>query len=85
MVDWGTGKLEVLMFLDNTGSMAQHNRMVELKKAATALLDEIAGSEPGLAKVGIVPFDVNVRVPTSYRMRAGWVDLVGRQCLDAAV
>ena len=68
---WGTGKLEVALVLDSTGSMAQFDRMVELKKAAKALLDELQSSEAGLVKIGIVPFDVNVRVATSYKT-ASW-------------
>jgi Flp pilus assembly protein TadG len=64
---WGTGKLEVALVLDSTGSMAQYDRMVELKKAAKAMLDELQSSEEGLVKIGIVPFDVNVRVATSYK------------------
>jgi Flp pilus assembly protein TadG len=68
---WGTGKLEVALVLDSTGSMAQHSRMTELKKAAAALLNELETSEEGLVKIAIVPFDVNVRVPTSYRT-ASW-------------
>ena len=70
-VYWGTGKIEVLLVLDNTGSMGSFGRMTELKKAAKALLDELSGSEEGLVKVGIVPFDVNVRIPTSYKS-ASW-------------
>jgi len=68
---WGTGKLEVVLALDSTGSMSSYNRMVELKKAAKAMLDELEASEEGLVKIGIVPFDVNVRVPTSYKT-ASW-------------
>jgi Flp pilus assembly protein TadG len=68
---WGTGKLEVALVLDSTGSMGQHNRMVELKKAATAMLDELKSSEEGLVKIAIVPFDVNVRVATSNKT-ASW-------------
>jgi len=68
---WGTGKLEVVLALDSTGSMSNYNRMVELKKAAKAMLDELEASEEGLVKIGIVPFDVNVRVPTSYKT-ASW-------------
>lgn len=68
---WGTGKLEVALVLDSTGSMNQFNRMVELKKAAAAMLDELKASDEGLVKIGIVPFDVNVRVPTSYKT-ASW-------------
>ena len=45
--------------------------MVELKKAATALLDELKASEEGLVKIAIVPFDVNVRVANSYKT-ASW-------------
>jgi uncharacterized protein YegL len=51
--------------------MAQYDRMVELKKAAKAMLDELQSSEEGLVKIGIVPFDVNVRVATSYKT-ASW-------------
>jgi Flp pilus assembly protein TadG len=70
-VYWGTGKVEVLLVLDNTGSMSSFGRMTALKEAAAALLDELEGSEEGLVKVGIVPFDVYVRVPTSYKT-ASW-------------
>ena len=85
-VVWGTGQLEVALVLDNTGSMAQLGRMTELKKAANALLDEIATSEPGLVKVAIVPFDVNVRVATSYKTASWfktewWVNWFWQGCL----
>jgi len=78
---WGTGKLEVALVLDSTGSMASYNRMVELKKAAAALLAELETSEAGLVKVGIVPFDVNVRVPTSYNRELVQDGLVGEPVL----
>jgi Mg-chelatase subunit ChlD len=68
---WGTGKLEIALVLDNTGSMASYNRMTEMKNAANALLDALETSEPGLVKISIVPFDTNVRVPTSYKT-ASW-------------
>lgn len=64
---WGTGKLEIALVLDSTGSMASYNRMVELKKAANAMLDEMKTSEAGLVKIAIVPFDVNVRVANTYK------------------
>jgi Flp pilus assembly protein TadG len=64
---WGTGKLEIALVLDSTGSMGSYNRMVELKKAANAMLDEMETSEAGLVKIAIVPFDVNVRVANSYK------------------
>lgn len=69
---WGTGSLEVVMALDNTGSMASFGRMEALKDAADALLGELAKSEQGLVKVGIVPFEERVRVPTSFQT-ASWL------------
>jgi Flp pilus assembly protein TadG len=68
---WGTGALEVALVLDNTGSMSDYGRMTEMKEAVNELLDVLEGSDPGLVKVAIVPFDVNVRIPTSYKT-ASW-------------
>jgi len=68
---WGTGRLEIALVLDSTGSMSTFSRMVELKKAANAMLDSLETSEAGLVKIAIVPFDVNVRVPNSYK-NATW-------------
>jgi Flp pilus assembly protein TadG len=85
-VYWGTGKIELVMVLDNTGSMANYGRMTEMKKAANALLDALEASEQGLVKVGIVPFDTNVRIPTSYKtaswFKASWlVSLFWQGCV----
>jgi Flp pilus assembly protein TadG len=85
-VYWGTGKIELIMVLDNTGSMANYGRMTEMKKAANALLDALESSEQGLVKVGIVPFDTNVRIPTSYKtaswFKASWlVSLFWQGCI----
>lgn len=92
-VVWGTGseggtvgRLEVALVLDNTGSMAQYNRMTEMKKAATALLAELQTSDPGLVKVSIVPFDTSVRVATSYKTATWfktdwWVSWLWKGCL----
>ena len=83
---WGTGKLEVALVLDSTGSMSSYNRMVELKKAAAAMLDELKASDEGLVKIAIVPFDVNVRVANSYKTASWfktdwWVSLFWNGCL----
>jgi Flp pilus assembly protein TadG len=71
---WGLGKVEVVLALDNTGSMASSNKLTELKTAAHNLLDvlEAAAKNPGDAKVGIVPFGVQVKVPTS-NVNAAWL------------
>lgn len=84
--DGTVGRLEVALVLDNTGSMAQYNRMTEMKKAATALLDELQTSDPGLVKVSIVPFDTSVRVATSYKTATWfkgdwWVNWFWKGCL----
>lgn len=52
--------LDVALVLDNSGSMASNNRMVELKKAVKLFL----GSFPSAAdvQVALVPFDSQVKV-----------------------
>jgi Flp pilus assembly protein TadG len=75
----GSKKVEVVLALDNTGSMATNNKMPELKRAAKRLVDILEGSvsEPGQVKIGLVPFATSVRVnPASgagYRS-ATWID-----------
>jgi Flp pilus assembly protein TadG len=72
----GSRKVEVVLALDNTGSMASNNKMPELKKAAKRLIDilEASVSEPGQVKIGLVPFATSVRVnPATYRT-ATWID-----------
>lgn len=71
---WGIGKVEVVLALDNTGSMASSGKMTQLKAAAHDLLDvlEAAAKNPGDAKVGVVPFGVQVKVPTS-NVNANWI------------
>ena len=60
--------------------------MVELKKAAKAMLDELESSDDGLVKIAIVPFDVNVRVANSYKTASWfktdwWVSLFWNGCI----
>ena len=89
-VVWGADSmgeaLEVALVLDNTGSMAQGGRMTALKQAADELLIVLEGADPGQVKVAIVPFDVNVRVPTSYKTASWfktewWVNWFWQGCL----
>ena len=66
-----TSGIELVLALDTTGSMADNNKMVELKSAAHSLLSTIFGGQSSaqFAYVGIVPFSdtVNVGVAnTSY-------------------
>jgi Flp pilus assembly protein TadG len=66
-VQWGMKKLELALALDNTGSMSDNNKMVELKKAAKNLLSTLQVSvlNPGDVKISIIPFHKEVRVDTS--------------------
>jgi Flp pilus assembly protein TadG len=59
---WGIKRLELALALDVTGSMASNNKMVELKKAAKALVTTLKGvaKKDGDVKIGIVPFAVVV-------------------------
>ncbi|MEQ8299358.1 MAG: pilus assembly protein [Parvibaculaceae bacterium] len=67
-------KLEVALVLDNTGSMGSGGRMTVLKAAAKDLIDTVstAALTPGDVKVSIVPFNVDVKVGTSYE-NANWI------------
>jgi Flp pilus assembly protein TadG len=66
-VQWGMKKLELALALDNTGSMADNNKMTELKAAAKDLMDVLQKSvmNPGDVKVAIIPFHGQVRVDTA--------------------
>lgn len=71
VVGWGTGKIELALVLDNTGSMRDplgrgKTKITELKKAMNDLVDkaEAASREPGDIKIAIIPFDTKVNVGT---------------------
>lgn len=75
---WGNGtKMQVALALDNTGSMAEYNKMSSLKAATHSLLDQIkaAASQPNDVNVAIIPFsrDVNVGATMS-NIVAPWID-----------
>ena len=61
-VVWGVKRLELVLALDVTGSMATSNKITELKKAAKTLLTTLKGvaKKDGDVKVAIVPFAVVV-------------------------
>lgn len=85
-VVWGSKqKIEVVLALDNTGSMDEKigttniKKLDELKKAAKELIDTLESSQlpgtTGQVKIGIVPFATAVRVtPTSNTYKnATWI------------
>ena len=67
-VKWGLGRVEVVMVLDNTGSMAG-TKLSRLKSAARTLVetleDQVAADDPNTLKVGLVPFSTTVRLSAS--------------------
>jgi Flp pilus assembly protein TadG len=74
-VKWGNARLRVALVLDNTGSMAQNNKLTALKTATNNLLTQLqnAASQNGDVYVSIIPFvkDVNV---DSVNYNATWID-----------
>lgn len=67
-------KLEVVLVLDNTGSMNQEGRMTVLKAAAKDLIDTVSKSalSPGDVRIAIVPFTTDVNVGVSNK-DANWL------------
>ena len=77
-IKWGETRLRVALVLDNTGSMAQSNKMTALKTAAKNLLTQLqnAATQNEDVYVSIIPFakDVNVD-PVNYSQN--WVKWSG--------
>lgn len=71
----GKLKIELALALDNTGSMASSNKLVELKRAVINLLDRMQALndvEPGAVKVALVPFATQVKPGRGY-VDAPWL------------
>ena len=76
-------KLEVVLALDNTGSMATNDRIGKLKIAATTLVDILfdeADVSPHV-KIGLVPFSGAVNLGPGALGR-GWIDETGASALN---
>ncbi|MER8907366.1 pilus assembly protein [Mesorhizobium sp. M0854] len=74
-----TNQLEVVLVLDNTGSMASNDRIGALRTAATALIDmlEAAKSPTRSVRVAVVPFVTAVNVKGEDYDPA-WIDMAGK-------
>jgi Flp pilus assembly protein TadG len=68
------GKVEVVLVLDNTGSM-KGTKLTKLKEAANALVDTLvdATADPEDLRIGLVPFSMTVNVGSGYQ-NASWID-----------
>jgi Flp pilus assembly protein TadG len=77
-VKWGNSRLRVALVLDNTGSMADDNKMSALKTATNSLLTQLknAAVTNGDVYVSIVPFvkDVNVNASNYSSTWIDWTD-----------
>jgi Flp pilus assembly protein TadG len=74
-------KIELVMVLDNSGSMAG-SRMTALQSSAKTLTNALFGAETTskFVKIGLVPFTAAVNVG-AYNIAAGWVDSTGLSSL----
>ena len=73
---WGFKALELALALDNTGSMAAKNKMVELKSAVKLLFSILKTNSkvPGDTKIAVIPFSTVVNVGAEH-VDAPWIDL----------
>ena len=64
---WGNTRLRVSLVLDNTGSMANDDKMTALKAASHNLLDQLKAAviDPEDVYVSIIPFNKDVNVGAS--------------------
>lgn len=69
------GSIEVAMVLDNTGSMATHNKIGTLRDVSEKLVNDIKDSEEIDAKFALVPFADYVNVGTAYD-GSSWLEIV---------
>jgi len=75
---WSNTRMRVALALDNTGSMAQNNKMTALQAAANELVGTLSASAStnGDVYISVVPFakDVNVGTANSGAIWIDWTD-----------
>jgi Flp pilus assembly protein TadG len=71
---WGANLLRVALVLDNTGSMADHNKIGALQTAAKSLVSQLSGMarNNGDVYISVVPFEIDVNVGTT-NSNASWL------------
>jgi len=72
---WGNSRMRVAMVLDNTGSMADNNKMPAMQKAATDMITTLSGynKQDGDVYISIIPFSKDVNVGTT-NVNASWIN-----------
>jgi Flp pilus assembly protein TadG len=75
--------LEVVLVLDNTGSMNSGGKIGALKTASRELVKILFGDQenPDYLKIGLVPFSAAVNVGTQYE-NSGWIDTTGASSVN---
>lgn len=71
-IKYGLSHVELALVLDNTGSMADDNKLDSLKSAAGTLVDTLSASaqasgDANALKVGVVPFSISVNIGSTYQ------------------
>lgn len=76
-------KIELVMALDNTGSMGSNGKMTAMKNAANELVEIMfMGNETSdKIKIGLVPFSQTVNVGSQYK-NASWMDVNGQSSIN---
>jgi Flp pilus assembly protein TadG len=71
--------LEIVLALDNTGSMAQQGKLTALKSAMTDMINILFGDDlrPAHLRMGLVPFSETVRLNPAQALQGGWIDAGG--------
>lgn len=84
--------LEVVLALDNTGSMNQNNKLQDLKDSASELIESLFSHPDADIKVGLVPFAQYVNVGVSNKnapwmgaSSPGWSGCVGSRLYPANI
>ena len=77
-------KIELIMVLDNTGSMGWNGKLTSLKNASNALLDVlIPDNGAGVSqdvKIGLVPFAAAVNIGSD-KLGSGWIDVAAQSSI----
>ncbi len=76
-------KIELVLALDNTGSMNSNGKMTAMKSAAKDLVEILFNGEeqPEHVKIGLVPFSQTVNVGSQYKT-ASWIDSSGLSSIN---
>ncbi len=78
-------KIELIMVLDNTGSMGRRGKLDALKVAANALVDVLMVADQDAAvdddvKIGLAPFAAAVNIGAD-KLNSGWIDVLAQSSI----